>query len=73
MGSADEKHNPATPEEIREAHRVAERIARVRRDDLGNGIDARPRVTLNVWETWEDELLKALIREHPERDPARLK
>jgi len=56
----------ATPEEIRAAHALAMRAAKV----VERSHDGRPR-TAELGDV--DHLLAALIRIHPERDPARIK
>jgi len=69
----DETDNPAAPEEIKEAHRRAERSSRQRAGDDG-GRDGRGRVDRDEKGIpCEDPLLEALIKEHPERDPAKIK
>ena len=51
-----------------DAHMIAERLAYQRAmEDSGHTLDGRPDLRL------EDRLLEALIREHPERDPAKIK
>jgi len=55
----------ATPEEIRAAHALAMRAAKV----VERSHDGRPKTDIDD----TDHLLEALIRAHPERDPARIK
>ena len=65
MGADDELNNPAPPEGVRKA--------RHREGDNG-GRDGRGRVDRDEKGVpCDDPLLAALIKEHPERDPANMK